>query len=364
MTARENILAVLNGRVPERIPYTPAVEGYVLKGLPDELKGMTQLEFLRHVNADVLLRHAPVYRADVTYTGGVEISSEEDGGRITFVFKTPRGQMKEILQYTDTSPNIPFPLKRQVETLEDLKVLIYLMEHTDTAWGLTDDDYRKTEAEIGDDGVPTGSMPCTPGRMMIEGYCGVEHFYYLLADHPSEVEAAMALIHRDRKQLYETVCGSPVEIVIHYENTSTTTTSPRVYERYIAPYLDEYADMLHAAGKKMLIHNCGTLKGVADQLKRGRPDGICDIAPPPTGDLDLAEAQRLWQGKPLAIGGIDCTALAMWPEEKLRQFVRELLGRLAPGGVMLGSGDAVPFGAKVENMRAVRDEIDRFYSQA
>ena len=362
MTARENILAVLNGLIPERLPFVPCVEGYVLKGLPEELKGMSQLDFLRHIGADVMLRHAPVYQVHVEYTGGVEIHDEVEGGRFTTSFKTPRGEMRCINEFTATSPNIPFPVKRRVETVEDLRALIYLMEHTVTSWAPIFEEYRKVEAEIGEDGLPTVSAACTPGRMMIDHECGAQHFYYLLADHPAEVEAAMALIHEERKQLYERLCASPAQVIIHYENTSTTTTSPRIYERYIAAYLDEYADRCHAAGKKMLIHNCGTLKGVADQIGRGRFDGVIDIAPEPTGDLDLAEAQRLWQGRPIAIGGIDCTAFALWPVGKTREFVRDLLRRLQPGGVMLGSGDAVPFGAKIENLRAVGEEVRRFPS--
>ena len=42
---------------------------------------------------------------------------------------------------------------------------------------------------------------------------------------------------------------------------------------------------------------CGKLDNIMNLLSQGKQDGIIDVSPAPTGDLNIAEALKSW-GKP------------------------------------------------------------------
>jgi uroporphyrinogen-III decarboxylase len=100
---------------------------------------------------------------------------------------------------------------------------------------------------------------------------------------------------------------------------------------------------------------CGEIGRVIDLIAAASFDGIIDVAPPPTGDCDFRStyAKLARAGKCLA-GGIDCTAFVNLLPAQVEAYVRNRLAEVAPGtGFLMGSGDAVPFGTPVENLRAV-----------
>jgi uroporphyrinogen-III decarboxylase len=194
--------------------------------------------------------------------------------------------------------------------------------------------------------------------VLLEGELGVERFYYFLADYPDEMVETMELMHAKNLEACRIVAESPAEVVIIYENTSTSYMTPHMFTRYVVRHLNDYADMYHAAGKLVLIHMCGKLKNAAQEIRQGRYDGICDIAPPPTGDVELAEASRLWGDRLSVWGGIDATSLTTLSPQHMKEHVRHILGHLTnPRGVILGSGDAVPLGTPLETLRAITEVV-------
>jgi uroporphyrinogen-III decarboxylase len=197
--------------------------------------------------------------------------------------------------------------------------------------------------------------------MLLEVELGVEQFHYFLIDFPDELEALMRVMHAKNLDACEIIAESPAEVVILYENTSTSYMSPPMFAQYILEHLNQYADLYHRAGKIVLIHACGKLKDIVDELGLGRYDGICDIAPPPTGDLDLVEAKEAWGVRKVVTGGIDATAFVSLSPEEMKDHVTHILQRISSHrGVILGSGDAVPAGTPLETLRAVTEAVQEF----
>ena len=384
MTSRERILKVLRGKTPDRIPWTPLIDGYYLSLLN---KTMNQVDAIRDFGGDVFARHIPTYKgvmpvksfssiilgsavndtgsSNESYSqkvkgkGDIEVITEEKNGQISQTYKTPVGVIRSKYVRNENSPFIPFPTEHRIKTIEDLRVFRYIVENLE--YEPMYEVFKKEDAYIGEDGLATTTGPTSPFHMLLEMEIGIENFYYMLWDYKAEVEELIEVMHERNKEIYLIIAASSAEVVIDYENTSTTTMSPDMYEKYCERHINNYADIMHKSSKIFLTHMCGTLKGLEKQLDRGRMDGIADIAPPPTGDATLAEAKRMWGRDKILMGGIDATAFKWLSPGELSQYVKDILKGIASGdGILIGSADATPQGTPIENLRAVSETIRKY----
>lgn len=384
MTSRERILCALKREVPDRIPWTPLIDGYYLSSLE---KPTNQVDAIRDFGGDIFARHIPTYKGvlsvrglatimlgsaknnisssnnsyseTVRGKGDIEVTTKESDGRISQIFKTPVGTIESKFVRNETSPFIPFTTEHCIKSIEDLRVFRYIFENTE--YEPLYDVFVEEDAYIGDDGIGTTTSPTSPFHVLLEIEIGIENFYYMLWDHKSELEELMEVMHEQNKEAYSIIAASPAKVVIDYENTSTTTMSPDMFEKYCQPHINDYADIMHKTGKIFLTHMCGTLKRLEKQLADSRMNGIVDVAPPPTGDVTLGEAKKMWGANKILMGGIDSTAFKGLSPGELVEYVRDILKDIAPGdGIFIGSADATPQGTPIENMRAVSDAIAKY----
>ncbi|MBI2939159.1 MAG: hypothetical protein HYY04_01870 [Chloroflexi bacterium] len=369
MNSRERLLAALRCQPVDRIPWCPLAEGYVMKSFAEPYRSMREWDFLAEIGADLWIRlcggagYDPPIRLNRDareFRSGIQVETKLDGDLLVRTFTTPVGTLREARTYTPQSPNAPFPVERLIKTVRDVETWTYVMEHTrvEPAYGTMEE----AQAAVGDRGLICAQAPWTPIQGLLMFETGVEQFYYLLEDHPSHVETLLAAMHEVFKENMRVLGASPAEVVITYENTSTTLESPDIMRRYEFPALDDYADIVHRAGKLYLIHMCGRVNTVIDIIAAGRFDAIVDIAVPPTGDCDLPRAREKLcaVGKGLA-GGIDATAFVGLTPDQMEEHVATLLRSMAPGtGFILDSGDAVPFGTPIENLKAVSRAVERY----
>ncbi len=178
---------------------------------------------------------------------------------------------------------------------------------------------------------------------------------------------ACLLLDPRNLEAYRILAASEAEVVISYENLSTTLTSPSNYEDFDRRYCDDYASICRGAGKTYLTHMCGRLSGFSNQLCHANQDGFIDVAPAPTGDIAFGEAKAGWAKDKVLVGGIDATAFAGLSPEDMRVYVRRLLDEIQQeaGGFhkfILGSGDAMPSGAPVPVVRAVGETLRDYFS--
>lgn len=372
MTPRERLLAVLRKGAPDRIPWSPLIDGYYLAGLKKE---QTDMEAALEIGADVLIRKVPVFSRSVFRahelpgktgadtplippSGGISEKTEVKGGSLYRTYRTPVGTLTELWETNEASPYIPFPVEYLIKKQEDIKVYMYLIEHEEFVPYF--DAFNKIDSKLGDGGLVTTTVPHTPVQHLLLIHMGVEKFYYMLFDHRDEMNALMDLMHERNKEVCEIINKSPAELCIEYENTGTTYVSPQIYEDLEMPGIDEYADILHEGDKIFLVHMCGRLKGLAEMIGRGRQDGSIDIATVPTGDWTLADAKNAWPEKIIG-GGIDSITLAKGTPDEVAEHVKEVLHSIAPGdGIILGSSDAVPLGTPPENLMAVTKTVEAY----
>jgi len=375
MSTRERILAALERKPVDRIPFVPLIDSYTLMDMPGAIQHEVQsntgqdywqgmLPAIRKIGVDIMLRHVYVVKpfSGSPHLSGlgqfkelVSTTSRMDGSVLQETLSTPVGTLTGTWGFTDRHGWIPHPLKHMVGSLEELKIFDYALEHL--SFQPPDPDFENfldAEKQIGEDGIATTSFLNTPLMHLIETCWGLENTHFLLYDYPSEVEGILDKLYRAQKRVVERIAESPAKVVIEYENTSSTLLSPRIFRRYCLPYLNEYADTLHSTGKIFLVHMCGKLKAFADDLAGARFDGIADISPQPTGDFGLDEAAACLAGKVLT-GGIDANSFIERDMRLLEHQTVELIDRIKPyPGVLLGSADTAPRGTPLENFQLIQ----------
>lgn len=378
MTSRERIVAALKGQSIDRIPFVPLIGPYTVMEMPEEITGETRgigfdpqrmMAASRALGCDLMIRHVPATTplgADVPHLSllgrfgpPIEAKAGFEQGQLTETLSTPIGSVTGTWKFTDRVGIIPHPVQHTVNSHEEMMIFHYAVDHLNKTPVIVDEDaFLEIDRAIGDDGIATASMSNSPFMFLIEMAWGLENTYYLLNDHREEVEEILEKLHASLRRYVEVIAASPAQIVIQYENTSSTLLSPEIFRRYCLPYLNTYADILREAGKIYLVHMCGKLHAFVDEIGSGRFHGITDIAPQPTGDLPLDEAAAKLPGKAV-IGGIDPTVFISHDPEFVKSEISDLIKRIKPfKGVLLGSADVTPRGTPVENFRLIRTLVD------
>jgi uroporphyrinogen decarboxylase len=138
-----------------------------------------------------------------------------------------------------------------------------------------------------------------------------------------------------------------------------TMMSPDFLRAKILPWHKRCADVAHAKGKPYLLHSCGNLDGIMEDLisdvgmdgKHSFEDTI----------LPVTEAKRRYGKRVALLGGIDMDFLCRSDEASLRQRVRETLTVCARGGgYCLGTGNTVANYVPLDNYLCMIDEGRRF----
>jgi hypothetical protein len=347
MTGKEIIRTMLSGGTPERLAWAPCIDPYTRSGLPEPLRQMDIFEVQRHFGSDL---YRGAWASADRFDGAIRHTNADAGdGRMIDVYETPRGTIRETHTFTSASPYIPFPTEHLIKSWADLDAYLCLVEHT-----VVEPDHQRLGALIAayPDVMITACVTDTPLPVLMTKLIGTEGFVYMHAEDPVRIARAMDAMQALHRRRIAASAQGPAEVFICYENTNTNSFGVRWIEQYEIPWLNEYADLMHAAGKKLLVHMCGHIQRIVDRLAGARFDGIIDVAPPPTGDCDIPDAVRRLgpRGKTLG-GGIDCTTFVLPDPARFERRVRELVDAIPDRRrFMLGSGDAVPQGATVENL--------------
>jgi uroporphyrinogen-III decarboxylase len=367
MSPQERMLAAFRRQPCDRVPFAPLIDPYLQASLPDRL-GSPLADIQYEMAGHVLIRTTPLRLNTPLWLGataadlpdGIEQHAHNVDGDIVHTVETPFGSLSWRLRLAAETPYIPWIVENRVRTVEDVKAYQYLIERTD--FSLDIDDFERQQSYVGERGLVAVLGPTTPLQMMINFEMGVERVVYMLADHPDEMHEMLETYHSKQLEMWRLMAELPAEIAFVHDNLSSTTTSRQMYRRYDRRYVNEYADVLHDAGKIFITHWCGKLSGFSEDVGEGRQDGISDVTPPPTGDLDIIGARQTWFSPFVMVGGIDPTLFAQGTPREMDVYVGDLLERMGPDrrGFILGSGDTVPYGTSPAVLHAAADAAARF----
>lgn len=345
MTGRERILAALKGEETDRMPWAPLIDDYFISSLPKQGYQMDILTAMRHIGCDIMERH--VGGPNVHYHK-CELKAEQNGKYSKVTIETPVGSIYEEKEVT---PSTIFITHHLIETVEDVKVMQFVMENLEYTPNIAA--FVERDRQIGDNGIATPSMALAPIQALLQLYSGIENTVFLLADYPNEVETLFAIMHERNKDQCKVFCEYPTPVVIQYEDTSTTVMNKAMLMDYEIPCINEYAKIYRAAGIKYITHMCGKLNGFKEEIGAADMDGIDSVCPPTTGDLACWDAREAF-GDKIIVGGIEPPSLVRMNVRETLDYVAEIIRKLKnKRGFILSTGDATPHGTPIENLTAI-----------
>ena len=120
----------------------------------------------------------------------------------------------------------------------------------------------------------------------------------------------------------------------------STMLSPEVMRKFVFPWQKKIADIAHDHDLPFILHSCGNLTGVMDDLidyvgidaKHSYEDKI----------MPVAEAKRLYGNRIAILGGVDMHFLTTATLAEVEPYVSKIIEECAPGGgYALGTGNSV-----------------------
>ena len=368
MNERERLLAVLNGRKPDRTPWYADLSYLLFSleqrgALPEQYKGEEgYITFHRDQGAGACFYYdAQLW--DTSYTGGVAYSETRDGDIKTCVFTTPRGSLVSRQKYLESSFSWAY-VEHFVKNFDDLKLMLYIHEHT--VYTANFAPYNQIDALWNGDGILTATPPicAAPLQKLLTRWAGVETSIMLFMEDDDTFEKICRDMQDSEDEAFDILAASDAQYVEFAENLSSEVTGRALFERFNQGYYERRTSELRAAGKFCGIHIDGTLEPCLGMLKSCGFDVAEAITPAPSGVVEperLREAAGegiiLWGGLP----GLIFTDY--FREEQFVSYVKRILELFPPdSGFVLGVGDQVPPDCVFSRVRLVRDIVDEYGS--
>lgn len=140
---------------------------------------------------------------------------------------------------------------------------------------------------------------------------------------------------------------------------TSTLISPAHLEDYVLPWHRKYAELAHRAGKPYLLHSCGNIGQIMEDLVN---DVQIDAKHSFEEVIEPVEDFHMkWRHKVAAIGGVDIDLLARGTEAEVKNRARQILNTCAPeGAYVAGSGNSVTNYIPVDNYLAMVESLHEY----
>lgn len=133
--------------------------------------------------------------------------------------------------------------------------------------------------------------------------------------------------------------------------------------KYVFPWSKKVVEVVHQAGKPFLLHSCGQLEKIMDDLiddvKIDAKHSFEDVIMPVT------EAKRRWGDRVALLGGVDVDYLCRHSPAEIMEYTKRVMDVCSRGGgYAIGTGNTVANYIPVENYLAMLKAAADFNGKA
>ena len=325
--------------------------------LPEPYEHLSEPDIFRNLHVS-----ARIYDFNSCYRKVLPPSASErqeklDELRTRYITETPVGTLTRILRRSRNSRD-SYPEKWPLETEEDVRVAIWLEEHSTWAWDQTA--FNRLCQEWHGLGAPTIFLPRVNVQSLYIDSMGVENAVYAMADYPDVIEAYFRTLNESHDRLIDLINASPIEIIDFGDNIHAGTLSPELFKKYVLPAYQHRTERLHSAGKFVHAHWDGDVGPLLPFAQDTGLDGIEAITPKPQGDVTLKEVRKFLGDRMFLIDGIAAVLFnSTYPEEDLIRQTKECIDLFAPN-LILGISDEISSTGDIERIRIVTRIVDDY----
>ena len=138
--------------------------------------------------------------------------------------------------------------------------------------------------------------------------------------------------------------------------------SPKHYRMYVIPWIKEMCKIAHKAGLKVILHSCGDIFEIFEDLINAGIDAFHPIeATTANPDYDIFKLNEKYSDKITLIGNVSPQELATASPEFIKNYTKKLIKEVAPGGgYILSSGHSINPEVTLENYLAMLDTLKKY----
>ena len=336
MTPRERVLAVLNGSIPDRVPW---IENYISNEVTGALLGRSDF-------------HRATYSQKIEKPGMIRIPPEVRDAipldNISYDLAPPRYAKTENI---DGHDHITAGLLR---AREDLKLLDGLPDPDDEAL------YRPAELflrQFKGDSAAIATVRTGVGNTYLS--MGIDHFCMCLILEPELVKEILGRFCEWTSRVVKNMQELPFDLFFIPDDIgfgNAPMISPDHFREFCVPVMKKVIDLMKLP---VVYHSDGNIMPLMEDIIGLGVAGVANFEP---GPMDIEEVKRLYGHRITLIGNIDLhyTLTRGTPEETADE-VRRRIEALAPGGrYILASANSLPNYVKPENVRAMGEALLRY----
>ena len=125
--------------------------------------------------------------------------------------------------------------------------------------------------------------------------------------------------------------------------------SPRMFAKYVTPFLTQAVRGIQEAGAFAVKHTDGDIMPILDQLVDSGADALHSLDP--MAGVDIAEVKLLYGDRIALIGNVNCAWVQAGTREQIAQSARYCLehGGAASGGYVFATSNCIFAGVPLEN---------------
>ncbi len=202
-----------------------------------------------------------------------------------------------------------------------------------------------------------------PFHYFLGDLTGYEKGYYDLADYPDKVEALLTLITDvERERLWPVLADAPARFYLHGLHLDSQLTPPRIFEKYITPYYQEFTDLMHRHDKVITMHADNDSRRILKPLQDAGYDMVECFTTAPMVNCTLEEARETWGTDMIIWGGIPSVILEdSYPDEQFERYMQNMFKTIAPGDAfILGVADNVTGTARLDRVLRISEMVEEY----
>ncbi len=336
MNSRERVLAVLNGQIPDRVPW---IENYVSN---EVMAGLMGHENFVHATYSQKIERPGMIRVPPEMHKLVPIDN------ISYDLAPPRFAKTQRI---DGHDHITEGL---IKDKEDLRLLDSLPDPDDESLYKPAEEYLKRyKGEL----AAIATVRTGPGNTYLS--MGIDRFCTKIVTEPDLVKEVLWRFSNWSRQVAKNMQELPFDLFFMPDDIGfghAPMISAQHFREFCVPVMRNVIDVMKLPA---IYHSDGNIMPLMEEIIGLGVAGIANMEP---GPMDIDEVKRLYGDKVTIVGNIDLhyTLTKGTPEETAAE-VKKRIDSLAPGGrYILASANSLPNYVKPANVRAMGDTLLKY----
>lgn len=284
----------------------------------------------------------------------VRFEETKVGRETVSTYDTPVGSLREVSREFPEQKTA-FITEQLLKSERDADIYRYIIE-AQTPIATPKEAGRWLEM-IGSAGIACHTAGGVPYHSLIHLY-GPETFLTMDIADSSAITSLLKTIHRQNLEIAEILAGSPAAVVKHEASWDIGVISPDLMQEHYVPYLREYSDILHSAGKLSMDHVSGqNIMPFLRQFEDCGIDLLYGVEIGPENAETLSELSEEWRGCILMCLGFSPVKIWADSEQTLVSECETVRAAFAGRPVLFGTADAMAPGTDPNKLALVKKTL-------